>query len=293
MLLAKATINLVSPLATSLQQRFSLQPELNALIKEKGSLIDAMTEFTVKYPDHLADLVTHTMPTYGPFPETLAAKDLIENHSNIVRQFPFATAYLASRGSQTDPQALQIEMMQGLRTREAPAAFLDNLRISIGNDYYYNYLLPKYQAVYGQKTEISIGGQTQEQIGLSYIGAKALSAEARQYGDNYNPVWYEDHTGANRKDNANQAFKDMQTLLASSQANQVMSKEDKRKFQEWVSGYENVQKNVLQLRADNNRHEAYLWENWWFASCTAAAQDPRLANQAYFISTVLRKMPGI
>ena len=293
MLLAKATINLVSPLATQLQQRFSLQPELNALIKEKGSIIDAMTAFTLKYPDHMADLVTHTMPTYGPFPETLAAYQMIEKHSDIVRAYPFATAYLASRGAGTDPQALQIEMMQGLRSREAPDVFLQHVRIAIGNDYYYNYLLPKYQQAYGQTTTISLeNGQTEQQIGLSYKGAMLLAADAKQYGDNYNPVWYEDHTGANRKDNANQAFEDMKKLLISSASSQIMSADDKKKFQEWVSGYENVQKNVLELRANNNKHEAYVWENWWYATCTAAATDPGLANQAYFISTVLRKMPG-
>ena len=183
--------------------------------------------------------------------------------------------------------------MQGLRSREAPDVFLKHVRIAIGNDYYYNYMLPKYQAQYGQATTIQLqNGQTEQQIGLSYKGAMLIAAEAKQYGDNYNPVWYEDHTGASRKDSANQAFEDMKKLLASSASSQIMSADDKKKFQEWVSGYENVQQHVLDFKAVGNKHAAYLWENWWFTACTSAATDPNLANQSYFISTVLRKMPG-
>ena len=239
--------------------------------------------------------VSHTANTYSPYPETVAAAQMITNHLNVVESHPFATAYLIGQKSNYDPAALQVEMMAGLRTRQAPQDYLRSVQIAIGNDYYYNFLVPQFTKEYGQPTVVTLqNGQTVNIPGLSYEGSKLLAAAAKQFGNNLNPIWYDDHTGAVRKNNAKHSFEDMQSLLSNkSQWSQVLSPEQHNNFQQWVTGYQNVVNNITALRNEGDKAGAYQWENWWYATCTAAETEPQWSEQAYFIQSVLRKMPGL
>ena len=295
MYVTRAVIDLGSPLALQLQQRFSLQPELDALMKKTGSMTQAMDEFVTKHPDHIADLTSHTANTYGPWPETVSASNMLDNHLDVVSNHPYATAYLVSNGSAYDPQSLQTELMSGLRSRETPIQYLNNIRVAIGNDYYYNYLLPQAQsnpAWVSSKTITLSNGKIYQSVSLSYEGSRWLSAQAKQYGNNFNPTWYDDHTGANRKDTANAALKDMEALLSSTSAKKVMSSYDIEAFNLWIKEYNSVQQQVITFKNEGNHSAAYALEDQWYAECTAGASEPALAKQAYFIQSVLRKMPG-
>jgi hypothetical protein len=184
------------------------------------------------------------------------------------------------------------EMNLALRSPDTPEQFFDAIRVSLGNDYYYNYLRPYVVSEGGgqQITIQNLDGSTSVQQGLSAAGAKTLNNLATAYAQNINPVWGDYHSGNERKDKALQAMNQMETFLTSN-VSSFVPKEEKEKFLTLIRDYKVAASYLRELHSQNLKTEAYNYSNALYAFFDEADKSPYYAQQQYFIDTVLRKLP--
>lgn len=318
MMFVKTIFNFFSPLSLSVNETFSKSPEFDALLKKEGSYNLAAQKFAEKYPNHILDLTAHTTSLRGNFPETTDYLDLLTNHPGLVNKYQYASAYLASRTGKFSPLVYQLDISMHLRARETPTDYYNSILYALGNDYYYNSIVPELLAstrahnpdgtpatnpdgsptmsfAYpNYVTEVpvqQVDGSTVMTPQLNYAGYKAAQQAAKYYGYTTNYVWYQQFTGARQKYVANQAFTEMKQLLADP-AQGYLKGADLKTFRDLVTGYENTAKTIAAYRAAGDTQAASLLSNQWFAFCQEAAVSPRYAKQSFFISSVLQKMPN-
>jgi len=290
MFLVKSVLQMGSPVALSLQEKFSADPEfqkildsVDPLTKQKYTLQSASAKFAEKFPTHLYDLVAHSSGPYETWAETTSAVQFIQDHPNVARQFPNASAMLITRGNYS-PQAYQLEASLGLRQTDAPQDYINALLVSAGNDYYYNYLA----------TEPQFGGNgsTAGQA-ISYEQYTALSTAAKQYGMSSNPTWYTSFVGAQRHNLEINAFKEMNTMLKSKDVPDAVfgGAGEKAKFENLIQQYNGALSQVNDLVSVGDKTIANYVRQEWYAFCLQAAANPYYKNQGYFLTSVLAKLP--
>lgn len=293
----KTVLNFFSPLALSLNATFSKQPEFDKILAEKNpdgtpkyTTIEAADIFAQKFPDNITDLISHTNSTYANFPETQSAVNLLTNNPGTVRDYPYGSAMLVNRSSNYSPQAYQLELSMNLRSREAPSDYLNSALYGIGNDYYYNFLKPEIMAIPGATEQVIMrlaDGSSKATTELNYNGFKQLAAMAKSYGDTTNPTWYDQFTGAAKKNVANKALEEMTKMVDDPNVTAI-SKDDKEKFKSLINEYNGFLKAYHNLTGSG----ASALSNSWYAFCEDAAASDYYANQSYFIKSVLQAMPN-
>ena len=292
MTLVKAIISFGSPVAVSIQSQFGKNAQFQAIQKSidpttgKTYTYDAaVKEFTRRYPDNILDLVAHSANVNADYPETLSAVRLLSNAPGVAQSYPNAAAYLINRNTAYSPQAYQLELSMGLRSKEAPQNYLNSLLVGAGNDYYYNYLAV--QPEFG-------GNNDKAPTQTTYAQYTALAAEAKQYGRTSNPTWYSEFTGATRFNHEIQAYKEMTNLLNDkSVPTSVLSKSDRSRFQDLMSQYNQVASEVTALKAAGNKTDAAQLRDSWYNWVTTNANDSYYTNQSYFMTSVLRGLPTV
>ena len=301
MLTVKSVLNFFSPMALSLNAQFSKVPEFNAIMQQKDpntgqpyTFIAAAEKFAKEYPNNIYDLTAHTQSLYMPYPETTSALQLLENNPGLAEQYPFASAFLIPRSGQYSPQAYQLELSMGLRKRQAPADYLSGLLVATGDDYYYNYLKPSLMAdpnnVQTRTIQNSDGTTTTIQD-LNYTASKELKYAAKIYGDNSNPIWYEQFSGAAKKNAASQAITEMKQLL-NDKAHDPFAAGEKTKFAQLVDEYEKTVTVLSEYRSAGNSSAYNSLYSAWYDYCTQISNNPYYAGQSYFITSALQKMPS-
>ena len=300
----KAVIGFGAPFATSVQQQFSMNPQFQQLLNEtkkvkqpNGTFKDvpvytfeqAATEFANKYPNHIYDIVSHTMSKGSSYSETTSALDLLQNHYWVAKQYPYAAAYLVNRSTSYSPQAYQLELAAGLRARYAPDQYYNQLQIANGNDFYYNWLKKEYPTeVNGQP----IGGK------IGYENYKALTNAAKQYGRLENPIWYASFEGGNNTFyNEGQAIKQMTTMLADPNVpNSVFGGTQNRSmYKDLIDAYDVT---VAEYKgAGSSKVQSIILQGWYnemtkAAEATDSSGNPIIAPAlSYFMTSVLRNLP--
>ena len=190
--LGKLVATFSLPVTASLQERFSKSPEFNNILKQTlpdGSLIgfsNAVSEFALKYPANFLDTVSTSQSPYGPFGQTedylkwsQKAPDLISPNG-----IPFLSALLVSNTGAYVPAAGQSQISMGLRKADTPQQYMDAVLIAMGNQWYYEYLMPTYYKTFGVWN-----GSNDPNNQISYTGQKYLTEAAKLYGERVNPTW--------------------------------------------------------------------------------------------------------
>ena len=300
----KAVIGFGAPFATSVQQQFSMNPQFQQLLNEtkkvkqpNGTFKDvpvytfeqAATEFANKYPNHIYDIVSHTMSKGSSYSETTSALDLLQNHYWVAKQYPYAAAYLVNRSTSYSPQAYQLELAAGLRARYAPDQYYNQLQIANGNDFYYNWLKKEYPTEVNGQT---IGGK------IGYENYKALTNAAKQYGRLENPIWYASFEGGNNTFyNEGQAIKQMTTMLADPNVpNSVFGGTQNRSmYKDLIDAYDVT---VAEYKgAGSSKVQSIILQGWYnemtkAAEATDSSGNPIIAPAlSYFMTSVLRNLP--
>jgi len=291
MFLTKAAIAFGMPVATSIQEQFSknpefqsIQQEIDPLTNQKYTFASATAEFNRRYPDHIFDLTAHSQSTYSTYPETASAVAILSANPEIAKNYPYGAAYLIDRTAKYSPQAYTLEVSMNLRSKDSPREYLNAILKAAGQDYYYNYLAV--QPEFG-------GNGNNPGNNISYSQYAALQNTAKEYGRNSNPTWYAEFAGGVRFASEIKAINDMTKMLKDpSIPESVISKDDRSKFQDLLDQYNHTVAQVKSLKSVKDSAGASSIENGWFAWCNNAALDPYYAKQAYFITSVLRSLPS-
>jgi hypothetical protein len=130
-------------------------------------------------------------------------------------------------------------------------------------------------------------GSSKATTELNYNGFKQLAAMAKSYGDTTNPTWYDQFTGAAKKNVANKALEEMTKMVDDPNVTAI-SKDDKEKFKSLINEYNGFLKAYHNLTGSG----ASALSNSWYAFCEDAAASDYYANQSYFIKSVLQAMPN-
>jgi hypothetical protein len=291
MFLAKAAIAFGMPVATSVQEQFSKNPEFQAIQQEidpltnqKYTFIRATAEFAQRHPQSIFDLTAHSTSTYATYPETKSAVELLSNNPQLAKQYPYGAAYMINRTDKYSPQAYTLEVALNLRSKDSPQEYLNAILKAAGQDYYYNYL--SVQREFG-------GDGNNPGNNISYSQYAALTAAAKEYGRNSNPTWYADFAGGVRFASEIKAISDMTKMVQDKSIPEtVLNKDDRGKFQDLLNMYNATVAQVKSLKSAKDSTGASAIENEWFAWCNKVATDPYYAKQSYFISSALRSLPS-
>jgi hypothetical protein len=180
------------PVTASLQERFSKSPEFNKILKQTlpdGSPIgfsNAISEFALKYPANFIDTVSTSQSPYGAFGQTQDYLAWSQKASNLISPdgIPFLSALLVSNTGSYVPAAAQSQISMGLRKADTPQQYMDAVLTNIGNQFYYEYLMPTYYKEFGVWN-----GPNNPNNQISYTGQKYLTEAAKLYAQRVNPTW--------------------------------------------------------------------------------------------------------
>jgi hypothetical protein len=200
----------VSPVSVSLGQanlKFSTIVQ-NYIDNPKYKSMDAA--FTALYRDH-PDLVPyevfHSATSEGySYPETQKSAEWIQGEGRYaVTNYPAAARWLMPNTDTTgkfSESAFEAELAMGLRHDIAPQDFYDQLWIAYGNTWYFENLNPQVQAAIKKNPS------------QSYNIYKEADTLAADYGNKYNPIWYDYFSGDQAKQKRVQTVNQMKDMLA-------------------------------------------------------------------------------
>jgi hypothetical protein len=290
MFVVKGLVSFASPVALSLQQSFSGDPvfqkiasEIDPTTNQPISFNEASAKFALQDPTHVLDLVARSTPTWSNYPETEQTSAMLTNHPEVVRKYPYASAYTITRNGKYSPQAYTLEMSMNLRMKDTPQEYLNALLVAAGNDYYYNYLSTS--PVFGGDG-VNPGNNT------TYAQYSELKSAALSYGRQSNAVWLAEFTGATKYNTEIKAFNQMNQLLDDKTVpGSFLSNENRQLFKWVISQYNAAVEEYQQFKLAKESTYATAVANNWYNWCLQAAADPALKQQSYFITSVLRNMP--
>lgn len=291
----KSVLGFGSPLSLSLQSNFSKEPQFQKILNEKNpdgsskyTYEQAFTEFATKYPNNIYDLVSHTKAVGSSYPETLSAVSLLENNPYTVKTYPIASAYVVKRDEGYDPAAYQLELSNELRQRypgnpEGLSQYMDALLIANGNDYYYNWLQPRYPEATGSQ---------------GYTNYEELTKQATNFGTFINPTWgaYKGSGDGGTYAVEATAVSQMTSMLKDQNVpNSVFGGSDNKElFNSLITKYNET---VAAYYSASTSKDAYAIEQNWYAEMTKLSTakysdgDLMFPEQAYFMTSVLRYLP--
>lgn len=301
MFIVKSVLSFGSPFALSLTENFSKNAEFQKIVQEKDSQGNikytrdqALSIFINKYPTAIFDMVSSSKSPYIPYAETTSAVDLLTNHPEVAKNYPYAAAYLIDRNAKHDPNAYSLEQSAGLRQRQAPKDYYNALQVAGGQDFYYNWLKPQYTVPVTDEQGITTQQFPQGEQG--YRNYTELKNAATNYGNHFNPIWGEAHSGNSIKyNNEIKAFGQMETMVADPTVSDSLfgGKDQRNIFETLIKAYQNV---VTEYdNASSAKEQAQIQTSWYdkMTNLSEIKSDGELvfARQEYFITNVLRNLP--
>lgn len=161
----------------------------NLVSKLKGDWIAAQQQWVAedasRLPYTILTTTSQTSRAQGiSWPETHNALEWMQHNDGLVNSYPAASRFLMPLNtlqSSTNPYysiGALYQLQNDLRQRRVPEEMQQQIDISIGNNEYYNIILPYYTAQAG---------------GNSYEGYKQAEKWAQTSGLSQNPDWYKAH----------------------------------------------------------------------------------------------------
>lgn len=191
----KSLLGLVSPLSPQLKiEDYGLPEELRTLITKTGSINAATQQFLAKHPDATPWTVyqSHTNSA-GSIPANVTAQNWINANMGLIQKYPYAAMYLMPPAPGNFDSAIYHEQIaQGLRVKDTPLQFLQDLYIAAGNRQYFDVDKPAYEAAQKQYANDPAMLQT-----LAHRWQAYQQQQAAQ-----NPVWWDYFTSTQRTEQA-------------------------------------------------------------------------------------------
>ena len=163
--------------------------------KAKGNVNVGLYNMTMQHPDLVPyEAYKTTTPNGYAFPEVQKTQAFIQANRGMVNKYPAASVFLLPQQDRTgkfSESAYQMEIAMGLRAKDAPGAFFDQLYITSGNAWYFDVLDPQIKAA------------IKKDPGASYTIYQQVDKIITNYGKTVNPIWA-DYFGGNSSINKRQ-----------------------------------------------------------------------------------------
>ena len=297
--MSKLVIGFSSPVSVSLNEKFSKSPEFAKILKQKSpdgtqiSFATAIAEFSVKHPGNLVDLFSTSQSPYGPFGETKNFMTWHENAPELLKTngIPNLAAYLIDRSGKFYAPAYTAQVGMGLRKADTPQEYMDTVLKSLGNDYYYNYLVPQYYTEYG-----SYAGPNNPNNTISYEGQKMLTSAAKEFAYNFNPTGgkFGSPLGIDARPKEIAAVNQLNALMNDQAMQQKIIKANllTPTEMEYLGQAVNIyNQHITAIKAASSGTGRYSIEQDLYQIMTKAAADPSSGRLSYLFSQVLAKAP--
>jgi hypothetical protein len=294
----KALASFTLPVAASIQEKFSKSPEFNKITQQTlpdGSKIpysSAIAEFAIKYPGNFLDTVSTSQSPYGPFGETNAFMEWANKAPSLLTPgtgIPSLAAALIPRSGSYYPPAYQSQISMGLRKADTPQQYMDSVLVGLGNDFYYNYLMPTYYSQYG-----TWNGPNDPNNTISMAGQTALTNASKEFANNYNPTWGQKGSplGIQAKPTEIAAVQELQKLVGDTAMQKqiteagLMTQAQIQDLKQANQIYENY---ISQIRSLTGSAR-YAAEQELYSVMNTAAAKPQAGPLAYLLN-ILAKAP--
>jgi len=287
---AKTLVSTGTPLSAVISSDTQVQTQLNKIALEKDAQGDyrfptytlQVAELLRRFPNELFGTMAHTESPFSTWNENYGSVAYVNAHEKLVKAYPYITAFLGSqvgKGSQYDPVASQIFEGLGLRAKETPSEFINNMRITHGNYQFYNVMLPEYQSLYpGTYSD-----------GLSSEGYYAWQTSGKYYAENTNSAWGNYHYGGQAKQTAVDTYQDLQSFMKDSNAVATLTPEQKQYLPLLIDARKSWEKQYLAAAGEKSEQTAL--ESQWYNECTTASTTPGWSQFASIITGVFQKLP--
>lgn len=180
--------------------------------KAGGNVSKGLDAMTRAHPNLVPSEVFQSQASGGyAFPETDKAQEWITEHQGVVNKYPTASRWILPNTDATGKfsyNAYTFELAHGLRTKDTPSQFFDQIYISSGNSYYYDVIKPEMDKAIAEKP-----GDKSWAYQVYTKGDEAL----QKYGTNLNPIWLQNWNADNSKSLKGEAVAQMTQMLADPQ----------------------------------------------------------------------------
>ena len=283
-LLMKAGLNLLSPLAPRVEQvDFGLREEFIKLAKSKynGNFADALPEFLGTHGDSaISYTIAKTEPVVknARFPSVQKSLDWINENNKpggLLSDSKTSTAalYLVPQDlDPKDPNSLGIfneYIRQHLRQQRTPESFLEQFYISQGN----NFIAPYRD----QHNKIVEDARATRNTFAAQEETKRWSAIMQKMANLY-PIWYADYTSSEGRTNAQLVISQLQYIYSNPQ---LAPQHEQGKLVGALLRDYNIYQSKIQQYRDYNINSILVdmeKQNWQAYLDRAKTLDPRLAT---------------
>jgi len=287
---AKTLTSLATPLSSVIASDIHVQKQLDAIALEKDKNGDfkfpsytlQVAELLRRFPTELFNTVAHTKSPFSTYLETIGTVKYVQNHPQLVKEFPFLSAFMSSQqgaDAKYDPVASQILGEFALRQKETPTEYTQAMRVALGNYMYYDVMLPGFQKLYP--------GTYQD--GLSSAGYYAWTAAGKSYGQSMNSAWLSEHLGGNTYTVAAQSYTELQSFMKNPSHVATLTPAQKQYIPLLLDARSAWEKQY-KAAAGNTSEQSQLRKEWR-DNCTAATTLPGWQDVSTIITGVFRPLP--
>ena len=287
---AKTLTSLATPLSSVIASDIHVQKQLDAIALEKDKNGDfkfpsytlQVAELLRRFPTELFNTVAHTKSPFSTYLETIGTVKYVQNHPQLVKEFPFLSAFMSSQqgaDAKYDPVASQILGEFALRQKETPTEYTQAMRVAVGNYMYYDVMLPGFQKLYP--------GTYQD--GLSSAGYYAWTAAGKSYGQSMNSAWLSEHLGGNTYTVAAQSYTELQSFMKNPNHVATLTPAQKQYIPLLLDARSAWEKQY-KAAAGNTSEQSQLRQQWR-DNCTAATTLPGWKDVSTIITGVFRPLP--
>jgi hypothetical protein len=202
--LLKTTVGSLSPVSIGIgaadQKSIDTLQKMAKDPKYKGNYMAAVDAFTIKQPFAGIDTVAKSTSIGGYYPETQSTYNFLSAHGDLAQQYPLAVLAIApdlSKDTKFYEPAHTLLLSLGLRIRDTPQDFTNQMLLQQGNAFYYDWVKPQYEQM--RKSNKTAANQFRNRM-------------IQWYGANHNTYWYNNfnaYANTTKKLQALQQFMDM------------------------------------------------------------------------------------
>jgi len=293
----KMAINFNAPASVALSKFFSKAPEFQKIMQQKIDgqpigLTEAVRQFGEKFPHAMADLVSRFQHPKGSLPTDADFLKWWKADSELVQQNAEFLSYYIPKGSSFEPEAFQIQHVNGLLVDDTMQQYVDALRARLGQDWWYNKKEPE---IYARTGSIYYGPDNPNNQ-LSPSGSTQLRQAAKVYGATMNTPWYENSSyGVKGKAIEVRAIQQMNNIATNPELQQrilktkQMTATDISKLSFLNQEYKRMETEINTQVAEGRSGGAGRSDMW--NTMQAYAADPAFSKFKYLITNVLSGAP--
>lgn len=286
--IAKTLASAGTPIATVIAGNSKVQSQLTSIAKETDAQGNfkfpnftlQMAELLRRWPQELPDTVPHSTSPFATYAENLGTVKFVKEHTGLVGQFPYLSAFLAdvtSKNASYDPSAAHLFGSLNLRQKETPKEYIAAQAVANGNYMYYNILAPKFAQLYPGTAG----------MGMSKEGLYQWSQAGRSYGTSENHVWASEHFGGHSQTISQNAYAELKTFLKNP-ANFKGIDQTKVNMFRWLV---NQRENWVKVYNNSSATERQALKKNWIAAVTNLASIPQYSYMSAEITSVFRNLP--